>query len=252
MQSNTYITEEQWSKIFDFLISRKDIYIITQESIRNFLDAVFWIMRTGAQWRELPEKFGNWNSLFKRFNTWSLKGIWFALFKHFSDDPDMESVMLDSTIVRAHACAAGYKKDSAREQALGRSCGGFSCKIHALVDSLGNPLRFIFTGGNAHDVTQAESLIDGISNSFVLADKAYDSNEFILSILNKNCTPVVASKKNRLVKRDYDKNTYKERHLIECFFGKIKYFRRIFSRFDKSVRNYASFLYFASAHVWLR
>lgn len=94
-------------------------------------------------------------------------------------------ILVNGTVVRSHACASGYKKDSAEEEGLGRSKGGFTTKIHAMVDALGNPVRFILTSGNRHDVTQAEGLIYGVSDAFVLADKAYDSQKFRETIKNK-------------------------------------------------------------------
>jgi len=103
-------------------------------------------------------------------------------------------------------------------------------KIHALVDALGNPVRFLLTPGQRNEITQAETLTEEIYGTTVIADKGYDSNAFIQSLKNKGCTPVIPPKKNRKNPRDYDKHVYVERHLIECFFGKIKHFRRIFSR----------------------
>ena len=159
-------------------------------------------------------------------------------------EADMESVMIDATIVRAHACSSGYKKDSQEKEALGWSKGGFTTKIHAMVDALGNPLKFILTAGQRNEITQGESLIEGIEHTIVIADKAYDSNAFIQKIGKQECTAIIPSRKNRKQSRNYDKYIYKERHLIECFFGKIKHFRRIFSRFDKSAQIYMGFLNF--------
>ena len=76
--------------------------------------------------------------------------------------------MIDATIVRAHACSAGYKEGSQDEESLGRSKGGFTTKIHAMVDALGNPLKFILTPGQRNDITQAQSLITNITNSIVI------------------------------------------------------------------------------------
>lgn len=164
----------------------------------------------------------------------------------------MESVMIDATIVRAHACSAGYKKDSQSEECLGRSKGGFTTKIHALVDALGNPLRFILTGGQRNDITQAEFLVKDFINTMVIADKGYDSNALISFIEEQESKAVIPSKKNRKILRECDGHIYKERHLIECFFGKIKHFRRIFSRFEKTAKAFLGFLNFVGTLIWLR
>ena len=137
-------------------------------------------------------------------------------------------------------------------QSLGRSRGGFSTKIHLATDALGNAIRFILTGGERNDITQAEQLIENFSANAVLADKGYDANDFIWTIEARNSTVVIPSKANRKVRRTIDEHLYKERHLIENQIGKLKHFRRVFSRFDKLAKNYLSFIYFASTIIWLR
>ena len=164
----------------------------------------------------------------------------------------MEAVMIDATIIRAHACAAGYEKESQKEQALGRCVGGFTSKINAMVDALGNPLKFILSSGQQYDIKAAQPLIEGIADSDILADKGYDDDKFIEVIKTQGCRAVIPPRKNRKEPRDYDKDVYKERHLIECFFGKIKYFRRIFSRFDKTAQAYLGFLNIVAIDIWLR
>lgn len=204
------------------------------------------MVRTGSQWRELESQYGNWNSIFKRFNTWSKKNIWEKMMEFCIEEPDLEYIMIDATIVRSHASAAGYGNQDA--EGFGRSRGGFTTKIHAAVDALGNPLKVIITPGQRNDVTQAEILIGDTKNAFVMADKAYDCDRIRTKIQQQKCIAVIPSKSNRKNPYDYDK----ERHVIECFFSKIKYFRRIFSRFDKSARNFASFLSFVGVFIWLR
>lgn len=106
--------------------------------------------------------------------------------------------------------------------------------------------------GQRHEMSQAEALIKGISKTIVIGDKGYDSNAFVEILKTKECLCVIPSKRNRLNPRNYDAHLYKERHLIECFFGKIKHFRRIFSRFDKTAASFLAFLHFVSALIWLR
>ena len=206
--------------------------------------------RTGAQWRELPTRYGKWNSIFQRFNNWSKKHIWEKLLEFCAQDPDMESVMIDATIVRAHACAAGYGKQEV--EGLGRSRGGFTSKIHAKVDALGNPLKFIITPGESSDYKEAPELLKDVFDSYVLGDKGYDSNDIRDQLRSQRCIPVIPFRSNRKVQEEYDKNLYKDRYVVECFFSKIKQFRRIFSRFDKSARNFLSFLFFVGGCIWLR
>lgn len=106
------------------------------------------------------------------------------------------------------------------------------------VDGLGNPLRFRLTGGQAHDVTQAEELIAGIESAHVLADRAYDSHQFRATISDNGAVPVIPPRANRKTSYAYDAYLYRERHLVECFIGKIKHYRHIFSRFDKLASRY--------------
>jgi transposase len=143
----------------------------------------------------------------------------------------MEYLLIDSTIIRAHPCAAGAPKSGDQEaQALGRSHGGFSTKVYIAVDALGNPLRFRLMAGQHHDSSQAARLIEDFEPKALIDDKGYDSDELIKA--------VIPPKKNRLVQRQYDRHLYCERHLIERFINKVKYDRRVFSRFEKLSKNY--------------
>ena len=121
-----------------------------------------------------------------------------------------------------------------------------------LADSFGRPLRFLLAAGQSHDILAAPILLQGYTAEAVLADRAYDSNALIDQIQEQNCVPVIPCRSNRKIPRDYDEHLYKERHLVECFFNKIKHFRRIFSRFDKKASSFAGFLAYASFILWLR
>ncbi len=120
------------------------------------------------------------------------------------------------------------------------------------VEALGNPLCFTLTGGQSHDITQAEALIADYKYGHVIADRAYDSDDFLGTIADNGAIAVIPPRSNRNTSRSYDAHLYKERHLVECFIGKIKHYRRIFSRYDKLDRSYLGFLHFVSALIWLR
>ena len=128
----------------------------------------------------------------KGFSRWANNGVWQRLFEHLAAEPDNEYAMLDSTIVRAHQHRAGApKKDD--DQPIGRSKGGLSTKIHALVDALGNPLCFLLTPGQAHDLIGADALLPQMAAEVLIADTAYDADEGVLKPLASS-VPGVATK----------------------------------------------------------
>ena len=162
----------------------------------------------------MPADYGNCNSIYKRFARWSEAGIFEKLFEHLAEDKDLEYLLIDSTIVGAHARRFRRTKKNGH-QALGRSRGGHSTKIHLATDALGNALRFILTGGNRNDMTPAEALIENLFADYVLADKGYDSDAFVLKLSESGAEVVVASRVNGKELREIDEHLYKERHLIE-------------------------------------
>lgn len=99
------------------------------------MEAVIWKFRTGAPWRDLPERFGDWKNPHKRFSRWAESGVWASLIKTLANDPENEYAMIDATIVRARQHSAGARKKGSNE-AIGRSRGGLTTKIHAIVDAL--------------------------------------------------------------------------------------------------------------------
>lgn len=248
------LDDQTWTKLYTCLKKIPKIYVGNEQKVRIFIEAVHWVMRTGSPWRDIPQELGLWNSIFKRFSRWADENVWERLHQELIEEPDMEWLLLDSTVVRAHPCAAGApKKNGGQEkQALGRSVGGFSTKIHLTVDALGNPLRLLLTAGQTSDATQAIALLEGFDFEAVLADRGYDTDAILDFIANHNAQAIIPAKKNRTVQRETDWHTYKERHLVECFINKIKHFRRIFSRFEKYASRYMAFLSFASALIWLR
>lgn len=113
-------------------------------------------------------------------------------------------------------------------------------------------MRFILTGGERNDITQAQALITDLAVAYVIADKGYDSEAFVSHLKGQGSEAVSPSRATNKVQREIDTHLYKERHMVENQIGKLKHFRRVFSRFDKLAKNYLSFIYFASTVIWLR
>jgi len=133
------------------------------------------------------------------------------------------------------------KKCRQGDEALGRSRGGYTTKVHVTVDALGNPRRIMLSAGQVHDLQVAPYLIEHEQTQAIVADKAYDSNEFIALIEQLGAVVVIPPKANRIEQREYDKNLYADRNKVERFFNRVKHYRRLATRYEKTARNYLAF-----------
>ena len=129
--------------------------------------------------------------------------------------------------------------------------GGWSTKIHATVDALGNPLRIILTVGERADITQAKALLADYQTDAVLADRGYDANSLLDVLQKANVEIVILAKKSRLEPRPIDENLYKDRNKVERYFNKLKQYRRVATRYEKTASSFAGFVYLASAMILL-
>ena len=218
---------------------------------RSMLNGMFWIVRSGAQWRELPEAYGLWQSVYARFAKWRDDGTLEAIFRALSADADMENLSLDSTCIKVHESANGGGKTA--DKAVGRTRGGFNTKLHTIVDGLGNPVEFMLSAGNDHDSVHAVELLkkEEISGSNVLADRAYGARTIQAYILEQGARYVIPPQSNVSDPWPVDWCLYKERHLVECFFQKLKWFRRIATRYDKLDVSFLNFVYIAAIAILL-
>ena len=127
------LTDEQWELIEHLLPGREGDPGVHGEDNRLFVNAVIWVARTGAPWRDLPERFGEWNSVYQRFNRWSKAGVWANVFQAIRL-PDLEALLLDSTIIRAHQHAAGAAQKKGMKRSGGLAAGTApSCTSRAML-----------------------------------------------------------------------------------------------------------------------
>jgi transposase len=145
---------------------------------------------------------------------------------------------------------ARAKKDE--NQAIGRSRGGLSTKIHALVDALGKPLALLLTPGQAHDLVAADAFLPQMAADLLIADRAFDADKRVLQPLAAvGKSAVIPPRPNRVTPRKFDRDLYKARHLIENFFCKLKQFRAIATRYDKTATHFLAAIHLAAATIWL-
>ena len=232
------LRDDQWERIAPLLPGKVEDAGRSGADNRRFVEAVLWIVRVGAPWRDLPEAFGN--SVFQRFRRWVKAGVFDRIFEASSDDADFEYVIVDGTIVRVHQHGTGAKGGT-QNQAIGHSRGGLT--IVALVDALGNLVRFVLLPGQRHDSAGVAPLLTDLDFSALLADKAFDSDAIRADLDDRGAAAVIPPKANRITSIPGDFEMYKWRHLVENFFCKIKEFRRIATRYDKTDTSFSAMIH---------
>ena len=249
------MTDEEWAIFVPFLTTASSRGGRPPKNHRHRLDGILWICRTGAPWRDLPSAFGKWNSVWKQFRRWCESGVWDLLLQALADSGGALDMlqMIDSTIIRAHRCAAGEKTEE-QNQALGRSRGGFSTKIHVRCNAAGLPIGVVLSEGEAHDVTAYDGLMRQRDSDpgAMLADKGYDSDAIRHDLRDSGATPEIPTKSNRKVQYSVDKPLYALRSRIECFIGHLKEQRRIATRYDKLAISFVGFVLLGCIRIWAR
>lgn len=244
----TMLTDEHWLKL---VIILRQIGIYNKPNLRLTIEGMLYSVRIGCPWRDLPSEFRQWNSVFKKFNFWSVQGKWLKIFEAIVQEPDMEWLFIDGCYVRAHQHSAGAATSG--DEAIAKSRGGNTTKIHLSVDVCGYPVAFEITGGNVNDSTTTPQLLAQTPEAeTVIVDKGYDSEALREQIVEQGGKPVIPRKKNsRKGNTDLDRHLYKLRHLVESAFARLKHFRDIATRYDKLERNFTSVVALVCIFIWL-
>ena len=224
---------------------------------RMFVEAILHQSRTGNPWRDMPQEFGNWEAAYKRFRYWERKGIWKRIWKHLQslDDQPVRHLFIDSTVVKAHKHAAGALKKSGgkTKQAIGKSSGGWTTKLHAACSNSRTAVSLCLSPGQSHDATAFPAVWKGVPKSrwldSAVMDKAYDCDDIRRFLENQGIEAVIPPRSNRKMLFPYDKKKYRMRQKVERFFGRIKEFRRIATRYDKLAKTFMAFVHLVCAFV---
>src|SRR2546430_7792749 len=212
---------------------------------------ILGVLRPGAPWRDLPQEFGPYTTCYNRFVRRRRAGVWSRIMDALAAAHDAAVQMIDTTIVRVHQHAACIARN--KRQSMGRSRGGLTSKIHAVVDTNGLPVRLALTAGEAHDNRLAGKLLSRLkSGAMLLADRGYDADWIRALVRQHGAWANIPPMRNRTETLCFSPYLYRARNLVERFFNKIKHCRRVATRYDKLAANYLAFVQLASIRLWLR
>jgi transposase len=218
---------------------------------RRVLSGIFWVLRCGAPWRDLPERYGPYTTCYNRFVRWRCAGVWDRILIAISHRDDADVQMIDSTIVRAHQHATCIRRGG--DEDFGRSRGGLTTKIHAVVDANGLPLGLGLAPGHQHDSMSATDLLDSVPEGrMLLADKAYDSDATRSLVTLRGGWANIPPRRNRRDPICFSPHLCRARNLVERFFNRIEHCRRIATRYEKRAANFLAFVKLAAIRLGLR
>ena len=238
------LTDFEWTAFRAFLPNKPRG--VPRVDDRRVLSGIFWILRPGAPWRDLPESFGPYTTCYNRFVRWRTAGIWDLILEALAETHYGSVQMIDTSIVRVHqhgGCAGGGET-----RLMGRSRGGLTTKIYACVDTNGLPVRLELTTSEAHDNRLViELLFDLKSGAMLLADRGYDA-DWIRELAGEHGAWANIPPRPHLL----SPYLYRARNLVERFFNRIKQCRQVAPRYDKLAANYRAFIKLAAIRIWLR
>ena len=265
------LTDEEWNAIRYFLPSRAaGKRGRPWANHRRVINGILWILHTGSPWRDLPSEFGCWRTVYNRFRRWNNENVWDQIYQRLIkradalDQIDRSLWCADGSVVRAHRAAAGMLPQSGENDelnALGRSRGGCSTKLHLLTDANGTVLACTATPGQRHDSTEFECLLANCVLSIhrtskrpkgIAGDKGYSANAIRESLGGRGIQPVIPTKSNEAQVDGFDKAQYRRRNIIERVIGWLKESRRVATRYDKLTSSYLTFVQLAAMRRLLK
>ncbi|MEO8342150.1 MAG: IS5 family transposase [Nitrospirota bacterium] len=230
------IANSTWELLEPHWPGREGVWGGIATDTRLFIEAVFWMLRTGAPWRDVPPDLGDWKHVPRRFCRWRDKGLWEKLLETLMDEPDYEGLMIDASHCNVHPHAAGAKGGNQERSPDKR---GLNTQIPLAVAAHGLPLRVVVTQGTVADCTQPGRLMEGIAAVPLIADTGDDSDAIVDQATSRGLHAGIPPRKNRLPPRPYAQERYKLRHRVENAFLHLKRWRGIATRYAKHT---ASFL----------
>lgn len=241
------ISKRQFNKIRRLFPARKQANRLDD---RKVISAIIFVIRYGIPWRQIPDFYGKWASIYSRFNRWSKAGIIQKMFDAFAHKlPKRCNAMIDSTFSKAQRTASSMRSDGNNRQ-LGRSRGGITTKIHLLCNSDGKPMDFCLTPGQVSDIKTAPILTDRNKMQCLIADKAYSSKAYRRRLADQHIKACIPPKSNEKNPTPYDAKLYKTRHIIENMFSKLKDWQGVAFRGNRCAHSFHSFVAIALIFIF--
>ncbi|WP_267551890.1 IS5 family transposase [Rhizobium rhizogenes] len=248
MAGEFWLDDRQWAVVAPLLPTNQPGDHRTDD--RRVISGIIHVLRTGCRWHDCPACYGPSTTVYNRFHRWSAKGIWRRLFETLVQTTDRDLHLIDSTTARAPRSASGGNGGQ-NAQAIGRSRGGRSTKIHAVVDRCGRPIALRITPGQRGDAPVAIPLLEPLPPSrLCAADTAYDSDTLRDFLKVRGTEPVIPNNPTRKRIRPFDPIAYRRRNIIERTFCGLKDWRRVATRYDKLVLNFTATCYIAAIVTW--
>lgn len=218
---------------------------------RLMLEAMIYLLRTGAPWRDLPPVFGCWNSVYTRWRRWVQSGLWPKLLGILAKGAVGKLRAIDATHIKVHAHGSNPCGGQALA-AMGRTKGGLNTKLHAVVDGKGRALALVLSAGQVHELRAAPELLKSLRAGIVIGDKAYNSNQLAAMLSRAGCDICVPAKANQRHPLPFHRGWYRKRHRIENFFQRAKALRRFATRYDKTAACFLATVCLAAVLDWIR
>jgi transposase len=215
-------------------------------------EAMVFILRTGIPWRDLPARYGPWNSVYTRWRRWCQSGLWLKLLAVLARNAQGKLRFLDASHVKVHQDASN-PAGGQPNQSIGRTKGGLNTKISAWVDGSGRAVSLSLAPGQHADVCVAQTAAHPkLRGTITVADKAYDSDGFRAQLRRWGSRPCIPPRCNRLAPAAWHRAHYRKRHKVENLFQRLKRFRRIGTRYEKCDLYFLAFVHLAAVLDWLK